>query len=155
MALSDTYKARQLADGTWKITVSRRFLVQFGLRTRTETQTFTASRAPRSQGDAWRMLRASRRGGPAHKPSLRARNDAVKRAAMTASLMSVTCPDCNAAPGIPCDYGVATEMVRIDRLPHLLVIHSARIADAIEAGAARRADVLAQFAGQPPQALNP
>jgi hypothetical protein len=78
---------------------------------------------------------------------------ARKRAALVASFLARPCPACPAAAGERCDLSVIAEAVRIDPRPDQLVLHSARIADAISAGTADPGLVAAQFAGDLPLAL--
>lgn len=78
---------------------------------------------------------------------------ARKRAVLIAAFAAQPCRDCGAAPHEHCDLSVIAEAVRIDRRPDQLVLHSARIADAVSAGAADMGLVAAQFAGPAPTAL--
>ncbi len=149
MSLADRYTARQNADGTWTVRVTRRYLAGF-LGYRDETRTYVTARRPSSPGAAWaeaeRIAReAERRYSPR---ALR------KRGKLTAGLLSVPCTECGAVPGDGCDPDnpVFTEMIRLDKSPPL-VIHTGRMADAITAGKVKRALVLAQFDGPPPAAV--
>jgi hypothetical protein len=76
-----------------------------------------------------------------------------KRLALIDSFMAAGCPVCPAGPRERCDLSVIAEAVRIDPRPDQLVLHSARITDAITAGVADGDLVAAQFAGDLPVAL--
>jgi hypothetical protein len=67
-----------------------------------------------------------------------------------AGLLTPACPDCQAVTGEWCDdmHPVPAEMVRIDRNPPRL-IHSTRIAAAVNGRHASRTITLNQFAGGP------
>jgi hypothetical protein len=67
-----------------------------------------------------------------------------------AGLLTPACPNCQAGPGAWCDdmHPIPAEMVRIDRDPPRL-IHSTRIAVAVNGRHASRNITIAQFAGGP------
>jgi hypothetical protein len=148
VSLADRYTARQSADGTWTVRVTRRYLA--GLGYRDETRTYVTANRPASPGAAWaeaeRIARQhERRCG---------RRAMRKRRELTVGLVSVPCPECGARPGKGCDYDhlPAREMIRLEKDP-LLVVHTTRMADAVTAGKVNRAQVLAQFDGPPSAAL--
>ncbi len=78
---------------------------------------------------------------------------AARRTVLISALYSGTCDLCGRGPGQGCDPSVAAEMVRTDRRPGQLVIHSMRLEAVIASGAAPMALVLAQFSGPPPAML--